>query len=78
MKCNDDVTDSGKKKLKSKIKIISLDNEDADDTANENADEEAAKAKADEITIRIAKIPAELEVINKEAEEPKKQKKTKN
>nr|GEZ19239.1 hypothetical protein [Tanacetum cinerariifolium] len=55
--------------------VFPIDNEDADATANENADEEAAKA--DEITIRRAKLLDELEAINKEAEEPEKQKKTK-
>nr|GEU97994.1 hypothetical protein [Tanacetum cinerariifolium] len=55
------------------------DNEDADATANENTNEEAvkAKAKADEIAIRRAKLLAELEAINKEAEEHEKEKKTK-
>nr|GEU60934.1 hypothetical protein [Tanacetum cinerariifolium] len=52
-------------------------NEDVDATANENADEDATKAKADEIAIRRAKLLAELEAINKEAKEPEKQKKTK-
>nr|GEY20773.1 hypothetical protein [Tanacetum cinerariifolium] len=78
MKGNDDVADSGKKKLKSKVKIIGSDNEDVDATANENTDEEAAKAKTDEIAIRRAKLLAELEAINKEAGEYEKQKKTKN
>nr|GEY20363.1 hypothetical protein [Tanacetum cinerariifolium] len=54
------------------------DNEDAEATANENADKEAVKAKADEIAIRRAKYLAELEAINKEDEELEKQKITKN
>nr|GEW31406.1 hypothetical protein [Tanacetum cinerariifolium] len=54
------------------------DNEDDDTTSNENTDEEAVKAKAYEIAIRRAKLLAELEAINKEAEEPEKEKKTKN
>nr|GFA19450.1 hypothetical protein [Tanacetum cinerariifolium] len=71
-------TEEKKKPTKRKPKSPSIDNEDADVTANENADEEAEKAKADEIAIRRAKLLAELEAINKEAEEPEKQNKTKN
>nr|GEU63120.1 reverse transcriptase domain-containing protein [Tanacetum cinerariifolium] len=40
--------------------------------------EKFCKAKPDEIAIRRAKLLAKIEAINKEAEEPEKQKKTKN
>nr|GEZ02940.1 hypothetical protein [Tanacetum cinerariifolium] len=54
------------------------DNDDADATTNENIDEDAVKAKVDEIAIRRAKLLAKLKAINKETAELEKEKKTKN
>nr|GFA91512.1 hypothetical protein [Tanacetum cinerariifolium] len=63
--------DKGKRIEEEEAAAKAIEYEDAED-------KEAAKAKADEIAIRRAKLLAELEAINKEAEESKKQKKTKN